>query len=358
MVPNSPHRRVLFIRFSSLGDVLLSAAALNALTDEQSSERIEAHWLTRTEYARGFEGHPKLKRVWKFDRKTGWQGLVELAAGISGAGFDDIVDLHATLRTRALRVLVTMKSASRRPRWRVISKQRFRLWLVFLLKGLCPRAWRPTPWVRRYSELGRALMRNPRSNLSGPDLRYLAERGSGVHEKLSRLPDGYFCVMPSSLWPGKQWPIEYFADLLAQVRGVPVILGTNSDAASLRLVERLHTARREVLSGVGWSLEETAEAIRSSRGLLSGDTGLVHLAEAVGSRAFVLQGPTTSAVGFGPWREASAVAGAELWCRPCSKDGSACFRTGENRYLCMTSLRPSETASRFQQWLDQPQGRE
>jgi ADP-heptose:LPS heptosyltransferase len=88
----------------------------------------------------------------------------------------------------------------------------------------------------------------------------------------------------------------------------------------------------------GADLSETAYLIHTSRLLLSNDTGLVHLAEAIGKPVVQIFGPTDPGMGFGVWRSESRVVASRLWCRPCSKDGSACFRWGSARFLCMQQL--------------------
>jgi ADP-heptose:LPS heptosyltransferase len=77
--------------------------------------------------------------------------------------------------------------------------------------------------------------------------------------------------------------------------------------------------------------------LSQARFYFGGDTGLAHLAEAVGTPAYVLYGPTTPEMGFGPWRKQSFVFGADLWCRPCRGEGHYCFRISK-KYLCQTKL--------------------
>ncbi len=71
------------------------------------------------------------------------------------------------------------------------------------------------------------------------------------------------------------------------------------------------------------SLWETALALKDACGLLSNDSGLLHVAEAVGTPVAALFGPTVEAFGFAPWRAESRVFSAPLGCRPCSKHGQA-----------------------------------
>jgi heptosyltransferase II len=119
-------------------------------------------------------------------------------------------------------------------------------------------------------------------------------------------------------------------------------LGGPDDRESFELVRRLEDAGVRHFSAVGErSLPQVARILAGSQGYLGNDTGLGHLAEAVGVGSFVVFGPTTPEMGFGPWRSQSRTIGKDLWCRPCGKDGRFCYRP-KNKFLCMTSLDSSE----------------
>jgi heptosyltransferase-2 len=66
---------------------------------------------------------------------------------------------------------------------------------------------------------------------------------------------------------------------------------------------------------------------------------LAHLAEALGTPAKVIFGPTTPDLGFGPWKKESQSIGYSLWCRPCGKDGRYCIQWTK-RYRCLKELSP------------------
>jgi ADP-heptose:LPS heptosyltransferase len=77
--------------------------------------------------------------------------------------------------------------------------------------------------------------------------------------------------------------------------------------------------------------------LSGARALLSNDSGLMHLAEAVGTPVVAIYGPTSRELGFGPGMELSRVVEAgSLWCRPCSKTGRWCIRPFERRKCLRT----------------------
>jgi ADP-heptose:LPS heptosyltransferase len=92
-----------------------------------------------------------------------------------------------------------------------------------------------------------------------------------------------------------------------------------------------------------WNLRQAATVLSRSTGYLGNDTGLAHLAEAVGTRALVVLGPTTADMGFGPQGAESRPVGMKLWCRPCGKDGSHCHRLLK-RHACLRDLSAKEVS--------------
>jgi heptosyltransferase-2 len=333
----------LVLRLSSLGDVILATSVLETLSNNQQLD-----WLTGAEYAELIEGHPKVKKTWKFNRKAGLSGWIQLSRQIWENHYDEIYDLHRTLRTRLMKIFFVYWSFVEKkslPKWKTISKQRLRLYLFYLLKRFSPRVLKPTPWVERFT----CLLGG--SGKERPNLTHLLDQQdlpADLQLFLNQYRMPYLCVMPSSRWDGKKWPVlHYFKTLEKLPHRIPVILGSTSDRESIELVEMLAKAGKLFYSGVGkWKLKQTAAILSESDGYLGGDTGLAHLAEAVGTSARVIFGPTSPDMGFGPWRKESRSLGLSLGCRPCSKDGRFCYRITK-KYYCLKGLSPETVLESF-----------
>lgn len=218
------------------------------------------------------------------------------------------------------------------PRWKSISKQKFRLWGFLAFKRGWPKCFRPQPWVEVFSRCVGG------TGQERPQLEYLCQQGKA--KDLGFVPpERWVCVMPSSRWRGKIWPVSHYADLIAQLGIFPVVLGTKSDSESLELTDELRLRGVPFFSAIGkWDFSTTALALsQSTEGYLGNDTGLAHLAEAVGARANIIYGPTHPDLGFGPWGPKGRALQVSLSCRPCSRDGRACYRLAQP-YLCMRAL--------------------
>jgi len=329
-------RRRLIIRLSSLGDLILSTAALES---QFALEGLD--WVVAEEFSSVLKGHPRVHKIWGFTRTSGFLGWWKLWRTIWLERYDEIYDLHNNLRSHIARIFFwiwSIQEMRRGPCWIVFRKQRWKLYGYFILKGCWPRKLRPISMVERF---GKTL---GGTGDERPNARHLILNSQYAQKNpfLGDLKKNFICVMPGAQWPGKRWPVSYYVRLIERLGLFPIVLGTPSDLASVELVDQLKTAKVDHISGVGiWSIPQVAEVLSQSVGYLGNDTGLAHLAEAVGVRAWIIYGPTVSDMGFGPWRKESSAFGADLWCRPCGKDGRYCFRLNR-KYECLGGLDPQK----------------
>ena len=159
----------LVLRLSSLGDIILSTAVL-----EVPHPNIQIDWAIAEEYKELIETHPGIHRVnCRFSRSLGSRGWRELFCRQAWENrYDEVIDLHKSLRTRVMRLLFlfwSFRERSPRPRWKSISKQKFKLYPYFVFKGLWPKALRPTPWVTRFTQIVGG------SEKARPNLRHLIQ---------------------------------------------------------------------------------------------------------------------------------------------------------------------------------------
>src|SRR5213079_3443104 len=89
--------------------------------------------------------------------------------------------------------------------------------------------------------------------------------------------------------------------------------------------------------------QETGALLARARVVVSGDTGVMHMATGVGTPVVALFGPTVAQFGFFPYRAPAAVLERGLECRPCSSTGTAACPLGHHR--CLTDITPEEVAA-------------
>jgi lipopolysaccharide heptosyltransferase II len=324
--------KVLVIRFSALGDVILVTGALDALKQRHPGAML--HVVVREDCAAVLRGQPYVDKLWVLPRKAGLPGLFALAKELREEHFDVVYDAHRSLRSRLLVPRLRAK--------RVLKFPKRYLRRFFYLRFRLPTLRRAPPFRVAHVEALRPIaVRGPHpTRLVASEAAKAAVRGK-VPLLAARRPT--LAVAPSAAWALKRWPADHFRELLARLLAekpglAVVVLGGPADVFCGDLVRGLPNDR--VVNAQGrLSLEESFAAIALSDGLLANDTGLAHAAEALGKPAVFLFGPTTPEIGVLPQNAKSRVAERNLWCRPCSKHGKGICWRGD--HACLDGLAPS-----------------
>ncbi|MEZ4466771.1 MAG: glycosyltransferase family 9 protein [bacterium] len=138
-------------------------------------------------------------------------------------------------------------------------------------------------------------------------------------------------LIPGSRVATKRWPRHRWTTLAARLRaaGQAVVWVGGPGEAPL--------AGDAGPAVFGASLAATAGLLARCRLAVGGDSGLLHLARAVGTPVVMLFGPT-SAAPHPPDAGRSDVARADLPCRPCSPHGPA--RCPLGHHGCLADLLP------------------
>ncbi|MBN2171446.1 MAG: glycosyltransferase family 9 protein [Candidatus Krumholzibacteriota bacterium] len=320
--------KTLVIRFGSLGDVVLTLPALR----DAALAGGPVHYLVHGSYASLLAPLPEVDRVWTLPRGAGTVALRSLASRLAAEGFETVLDLHASPRSRALRVLLARDGA----RCAATRRQdlRRRLWVLRgRLDGRLPAPPAAAPAWRRHRDAARRLLGGAYREASEspyPVPGYARQRAEAALAAAGLPADtAPVGLAPGARWPEKAWP--RFAELAARLAGrIPLlVLGGPGEEA---LCADLAGDGGAALAG-DRPLPETAAALACCRVLVTGDSGLGHLAEAAGTPVLALFGPTVPAFGFAPRLPASRVLERPLACRPCSLHGEKPCRLGTRACL-------------------------
>jgi heptosyltransferase-2 len=318
--------KVLLIRLSSLGDVVLATSAVEALREELPAARVEV--LTKPEFRSVFAGNPGIDGLLEWDRTKGLGGLVRL---VREGRYDWIVDLHANLRTRALRLLTPGAH------WSMYRKGVLRRRLAVRLRRPGLLAGQPHV-VRRYLAALAPLGVSGEPRL--PVL-HLDEDTRGVVGSLL-VTEGWagdrplVGLAPGARWATKAWPFRHWVELARQLgesgRRTLLMVGGRDESDLCRDVLREAGVAGVNLAG-RTSIRETAAALERCDVLVTNDSAPLHLATAVGTRVVALFGPTVQAFGFWPLGRQDTVMELDLPCRPCRLHGSHVCPLGHHRCL-------------------------
>ncbi|MCX6113569.1 MAG: glycosyltransferase family 9 protein, partial [Proteobacteria bacterium] len=158
-------------------------------------------------------------------------------------------------------------------------------------------------------------------------------------------------LIPSAQWPGKRWPAKQFdalSGIIAEKMDANVlIIGGKKDF----FCEDIAKKYKNVYSFAGQlGMLESAAALAECNAIVSNDTGMMHVAEAVGKDVIGIMGPTSYEFGCYPYRKGSRVVELDMWCRPCSKNGQGpCIRWG--RRPCLNDITPELVYSHLSEYL-------
>jgi heptosyltransferase-2 len=320
--------RVLLVRFSSIGDIVLTTPLVRALKRRHADA--ELVFVTKRAMAPLVADNPHVAEVVALEPG---ESLPHLARRLRALRPTHGLDLHGSLRSAALRLLV-------RCRWSGYAKRKLARTALISTKLDLYRAH--VPVAERYFEAARRLDVRPDG---GPPEFFL---GAAARDRVARwlaerdLDDAPLAALaPGAAHATKRWPIGHWQALAERLRAAGyrlVVLGGPDDRGAAQQLGPLG----ESAAGE-FTLQETGACLARARVLVSGDSGVMHMATGVGTPVVALFGPTVRAFGFFPYRGPSTVLEQDLPCRPCSTAGTARCPLGHHR--CLVDLAPEAVAA-------------
>jgi len=257
--------RILFITSNRIGDAVLSTAALeHALTRFPGAGVVVACGPLPAPL---FRATPGLERIERIDKREGrWS---DLWRRLRHERFDLAIDLRGSLVTLGVR-----------------AKQRI--------------IHRKTRAVRHKLEELAELLRLDAPPT--PKLHIDAEAQASAHRVLGD-SQGVLALGPGANFIGKRWPPEMFAELARRLAGAPVVLfGAPEDAPICAAIGATLAANGVTAIDAAGKLDllAAAAALTRARLFVGNDSGLMHIAAAVGAPTVGLFGPSDERV-YGPW---------------------------------------------------------
>ncbi len=172
--------------------------------------------------------------------------------------------------------------------------------------------------VKRFVALGLERGETLPDTLPDPALSVSPQNQARVIAELDVADDRpAIAMMPGAEYgPAKCWPLEYFTQLAADLvaAGYAVwVLGSQKDAAAGEAIAAGSAARN--LCG-RTSLEDVIDLLAASEQAVSNDSGLLHIAAAVGTHVHAIYG-SSSAKFTPPLTKSRDIHEISLDCRPC-----------------------------------------
>jgi lipopolysaccharide heptosyltransferase II len=342
-------KNILVIRFSSLGDVLLTTPVIRGLRQRYPGARIDV--LVKPLYADLLRFNPHVTSVITFEDGAD-QSLAALGGELRRRRYDLVLDLHRSLRSNLLRPWLW------RARRRSVRKFVVRRYLLVRWKWNTYRGIVPVPDRYRAAAADLGVQDDGEGlELCLPDETLAAMRARMERLKIERFPT-VIGFAPTARHFTKCWPAERFVACgvaLASKPGVKILVFGAKDEAEYcgDIVHLINTSAggrvAENLSADS-SLLESAAAMDYCKVVLCNDSGLMHLASARRRPVVALFGSTVKEFGFAPYRTPGGVIEhAGLPCRPCSHIGRESCPL--DHFHCMTKIEPGDVLDRIQSFL-------
>lgn len=330
-------RKILIIRMSSLGDIILTSPVIRRLRQKFPDTQID--FLVREEYADLVRYNPHLSNIIELDVRRDRPELKALRDKIRRANYDVILDLHRNLRSAFLR-----RFPAHPPVLRIKKNQLLRFLLVKLKINLYRKFYdHPLSVAEKYLRAAAPL------GLPNDDLRLemhlppeTIRKGAEIWSELEK--ENYRVVMaPGARHFTKRWPPDYYAELIRMIYREngwrTLLVGGPDEMAVIEEIQAL--AGEEIQQSLAGeiSLLETFAMIREASFFISNDSGLMHAAAAFQKPQIALFGSTVKELGFFPLNpHAKVLENAALSCRPCSHIGrSVC---PQKHFKCMLEVKP------------------
>ncbi|MDG1475664.1 MAG: glycosyltransferase family 9 protein, partial [Vicingaceae bacterium] len=318
--------KILIIRFSSIGDIVLTTPVIRCLK-EQFNGGVEIHYITKKQYKTVVEHNPHLTKIHTIEKSTN-----EVAEELKALKFDYVIDLHKNLRSK--RIIKTLKCISFS-----FDKVNYEKWLLTTFKvDKLPKVH----IVDRYLDTVKHF--DVKNDNKGLDY-FISERDN---VNLSELPathqNGYVAFAIGAQHFTKRLPTHKIISICQKVKQPIILFGGKEDATTAVEIEK--TVGATIFNACGkFSINQSASLVKQCKTLITHDTGLMHIGAALGVKIVSVWGNTVPAFGMYPYypnspEKYTIVENNNLSCRPCSKIGHD--KCPKKHFKCMEEIDEDE----------------
>lgn len=299
--------KVLIVRFSSIGDVVLTTPVVRAIREQRPD--CEIHYVTKAPFKSLLEHNPHLSKIYTFKKS-----VKEILPELKAERYDRMIDLHHNFRSVALSFYLGVKAERFR-------KLNILKWVLVHLK------WKVMPDVHvvdRY--FGAVSVLGVKNDQKGGEVFLSKENHVNVQQDLGVDAADYLAVAIGAQFATKRMPLELLIQVLNKIQ-LPVVLCGGETDQELAAAVLSSLPDKKILNACGrYTLLQSASIVSQSAAILSNDTGLMHIASCFQIPTVSVWGNTVPELGMFPYfpqdKSRYSLHQVEgLSCRPCSKIG-------------------------------------
>lgn len=330
--------KFLVIRFSSIGDIVLTSPVVRCL--KQQVPDAEVHFLVKDRFHSIVQHNPYIDKVHVLAHS--WELMIE---ELKTEDYDYIIDLHHNVKT--LRVKKAL-SAGRAGKIKSFSfyKLNIQKYLLTAFKiNLLPKKHIVDRYLETLSSFG------VKNDGQGLDYFIAEEEKTQLKDIPASHQAGYIACVIGAAHTTKKWPLHKWKQFCTEIKHPVILLGGPEDREAGDAIAAVDDIK--VYNACGkFSLNESADLVRKAKLVITHDTGLMHIAAAYKKPIISLWGNTVPAFGMTPYYGAALVPDVilqvhKLWCRPCSKIGYNKCPFGH--FKCMEKIAVEDLLQRTRQ---------
>lgn len=323
-------KKILLIRFSSIGDIVLTTPVVRCLRHQYPDAQL--HVLTKSSYRSIYASNPYVDKVFELS-----SNMNEVVKKLREEHYDFVVDLHKNWRSWRVRMALHRPSSS-------FPKLDFQKFLYTKLKiGKLPPVHIADRYFKAVEKLG--------VHNDGQGLDFFFNEGDEMHyEDLPEaFRDGFVAVVIGGQHTTKILPVDKVIEVCEALDYPVILVGGPEDAA------RGDRIKAKVGSYVGntcgrLTLGQSASLLKLADAVLTNDTGMMHIAAALRKPIVSVWGNTVPEFGMYPYlpqgmKPSAIIENKNLKCRPCDKLGYA--KCPKGHFNCMNSLDSKEIAEKI-----------
>ena len=324
--------KFLLIRFSSIGDIVLTSPVIRCL--KQQVPDAELHYLVKDRFHSVVEHNPYIDKVHVLAHS--WELMIE---ELKTEAYDYIIDLHHNVKSLRVKKALRVPSFS-------FYKLNIQKYLLTAFKiNLLPRVHIVDRYLKTVESFG------VRNDGKGLDYFISAAEETKREDIPASHQAGYIACVIGAALPTKKWPLHKWKAFAREMKHPLILLGGPEDRAAGETIAAEDPVK--IYNACGkFSLNESADLVRKAKLVITHDTGLMHIAAAYKKPIISLWGNTVPAFGMTPYFGSAMVPAVvlevhKLWCRPCSKIGYKKCPLGH--FKCMEKISVQELLTRAQQ---------
>ncbi len=315
-------KKILFVRFSSIGDIVLTTPVVRCVKTQLNAE---IHFLTKENFKSIVADNPYISKVITIKSK-----VAEVAEQLLAENYDCIIDLHHNLRSMQVKKLLKKTAFS-------FPKLNIQKWLLVNAHlNFLPNIH----IVDRYFETVKTL--GVTNDNKGLDFFIPAADEINILSLPTSHHQGYVAFTTGAKFATKQLPLEKMVKILRYLNKPIVMLGGKEDFDRASYVAK--ECGHLIYNACGkYNLNQSASLVKQAELVIAHDTGLMHIAAAFHKKIYSVWGNTVPDLGMYPYLPAEGskiIEVKNLDCRPCSKIGFS--KCPKGHFKCMNNINIDE----------------